>query len=163
MSQNQLGSPQRQGVAPTNTVHAARDVVAVACKMPTGLILRGYDPHQEVEVIPNGTRDVTVYRENGEQVVLGGTTARFGSPQPILTTGGYRITPNVPKKLWDNWYEANKSSDLVKNHIVYAHEDADQAAEFARKHDYVLTGLEGIDPDNPGKRVRGIERNDRAK
>lgn len=153
------------GGPPASNITSARDVVSVACKHPHGLVLRGFQPVQETElVLGGGSRDVTVWRETGEQFVIGGTAAHPSNPRPpLLAEGGYRITPNVPKKLWDAWYEANKASDLVKNRIVYASEKRADAEDFSREHEKVLTGLEGIDPENPGKHVRGIVRGDAPK
>lgn len=146
------------GSAPSNTVHSARDVVSVACKMPNGLILRGMERVIEQELVQGGgVRDVERYIANGEQIVLGGTASRPGDARPpLLTASGYRITPNVPKKLWDDWYEANKASDLVRNRIVFAHTDAATVEKEVSRFDRVMTGLEGIDPMNPHKHVRGI-------
>jgi hypothetical protein len=165
MAQPQPQNLPRQGVAPTNTISSSREVVSVACKMPNGLILRSFVPHQETElVLGGGTRDVTVYRQSEDQVVIGGTAARIGDPRPpILVEGGYRVTPNVPKRLWDAWYEANKASDLVRNRLIYASERREDAEAFSREHEKVDTGLEGIDPSNPGKRVRGIVPGDKPK
>lgn len=146
------------GSAPSNTIHAARDVVSVACKMPNGLILRGMDRTIVPELVQGGgVREVVCFVPNGEQIVLGGTSARVGDPRPpLLTASGYRVTPNVPKKLWDDWLEANKNSDLVRNRIVFASEKREDVEAFGRQHDVVVTGLEGIDPKNPQKHVRGI-------
>jgi hypothetical protein len=153
------------GGPPTSNIHSARDVVSVACKHPSGLVLRNFAPMRETEqVLGGGSRDVTVYRDTGEQFVIGGTAQRPGDPRPpILAEGGYRITRNVPKALWDAWYEANKASDLVRNRIVFASEKHEDVKAFSREHEAVMTGLEGIDPTNPGKHVRGIVPADKPK
>ncbi|TXN33906.1 hypothetical protein [Methylobacterium sp. WL19] len=146
-----------------NTVTEAREVVSVACKLPSGFIMREFTPQAETElVLGGGSRDVTVHRETGRQVVVKGVAYRFGSPPPVLVNG-YRITRDVPKDLWDNWYEANKASDLVRNHIVYADVRHDDVKAWGRDHEAAPSGFEGIDPDGPNKRVRGIERADRPK
>lgn len=146
-----------RGVPQANTVTKSRDVVAVACKLPNGIILRAFVPNQEQElVLGGGSRDVTVYRETEDRFVVGGTAARVGDPPPILVEGGYRIT-TVPKPLWDAWYEANKNSDLVKNRLIYAAEKEEDARAFSLDNDGTLSGLEALDPTAPGKRVRGIE------
>ena len=158
-----MAQPERQpqapiGSAPSNTVHSARDVVSVACKMPNGLILRGMQKVVEQELVQGGgVRDVERYVANGEQIVLGGTSARPGDPRPpLLTASGYRVTPDVPKKIWDDWFEANRTSDLVRNRIVFAHSDRSEVEKAVSRFDHVGTGLEGIDPANPHKHVRGI-------
>lgn len=165
MAQAQSAPIPRQGVAPANTITESRDVVSVACKMPNGLILRTFVPNTETElVLGGGSRDVTVYRQTEDQVIIKGTAARVGDPRPpILVEGGYRITPNVPKALYDAWYEANKTSDLVRNRLIYASESRADAEAFSRDNEKTETGLEGIDPANPGKRVRGIVPGDKPK
>jgi hypothetical protein len=158
-----MAQPERHqqgpiGQAPSNTVNSAPEVVSVACKMPNGLILRGMTEVVISELVQGGgARDVKQYVPNGEQIILGGTAARVGDPRPpLLTASGYRVTHNVPKDLWDAWFEANKNSDLVKNRIVFGHSDNASVEKFGRTHDAVVTGLEGVDPKNPQKHVRGI-------
>lgn len=169
-----MAQPDRQpqpgaviGGPPASNVQSARDVVSVACKTPNGLVLRNFVPSNEPQQVlgPNGGfREVTVYRDTGEQFVIGGTAQRPGDPRPpILAEGGYRITRNVPKALWEAWYEANKASDLVRNRIVFASEKHEDVKAFSREHETVMTGLEGIDPANPGKHVRGIVPADKPK
>jgi hypothetical protein len=167
-----MAQPDRQpqpgaviGGPPASTIHSARDVVSVACKHPSGFVLRNFAPIRETEqVLGGGVRDVTVYRDTGEQFVIGGTAQRPGDPRPpILAEGGYRITRNVPKTLWDAWYEANKASDIVRNRIMFASEKHEDVKAFSREHETVMTGLEGIDPTNPGKHVRGIVPGDKPK
>lgn len=149
--------------APESTVTAARDTVTVACKLPCGLIMREFAARQESElVLGGGSREVTMHRPTGRQVTILGTGARFGAPPPILI-GGYRLTPNVPKDLWENWLAANRDSDLVRNHLVFAAPQERDVAAWSREHEAARSGLEGIDPNNPGARVRGIERLEKPK
>lgn len=159
--QRQPNNGAQTQAAPPNGHAGAR--VSVACKLPSGFIIRGMRAVQETEnVLGGGVRDVTVYRPSGEEAVIGGVGFRAGSTPPLLVNG-YRITPNVPKDLWDNWHDANRTSDLVRNKIVYATERSDAVDGWTREHREAPTGLEGIDPMNPGKRVRGIERADKPK
>ena len=85
---------------------------------------------------------------------------RFGDTPP-LTIGGYAFTDSVDKDLWDNWFEANKDMPIIKDGLLYADERKDAAKDWAREHEGVVTGFEGIDPQNPGKIVRGIYKGDR--
>ena len=153
------------GAAPTTTVNSARDVVEVACKLPNGLILREMTETIEFEQILGApeSRQVKYHRPTGEQVVIEGVGFRIGDTPPILVNGGYRITRNVPKRIWDSWFDANKNSDLVKNKIIYASEKRDDVHAFAREHEKVVTGLEGIDPNAIGKRVPGVSLLDRPR
>lgn len=163
MAAPQVHQGARQGVPPTNTVTEARDVVTVACKLPSGFIMREFAERTEIEqVMGGGTREITVHRETGHQVVIKGAAYRIGDTPPILVNG-YRLTPDVPKPLWDNWYAANKNSDLVKNHLVYANAERDSVKAWSREHESAQTGFEGIDPEKPGQRVRGVERAEKPK
>ncbi|AWB21232.1 hypothetical protein DA075_10170 [Methylobacterium currus] len=152
-----------QRAATGNTVTAARDVVTVGCKLPGGLIMREFVEAQETEVVQGGPpRQVAVHQPTGQQITILGTGARIGLPPPILVRG-YRLTPNVPKALWDGWLAANRNSDMVRNGLIYASPQQRDVEAFAREHETARTGLEGIDPDNPGARVRGIQRGDKPK
>lgn len=159
-----MAAPQQiPQAAVGSTVAGARDVVSVACKLPNGFILREFAPSKESEqVMGGGAREVTVHRQTGRQVEIKGVAYRLGTQPPILVNG-YRITRDVPRDLWNNWHAANKDSDLVRNHIVFADAKHDDVKAWSREHEMAETGLEGIDPDAPGKRVRGVERADKPK
>lgn len=163
MANPQTQAPGRPVAPPITTVTEAREVVSVACKLPNGFILREFKPAQESElVLGGGARDLTVHRETGRQVEVKGVAYRFGMAPPILVNG-YRVTPNVPKDLWDGWLEANRDSDLVRNRIVFADVQDSEIKARTRESEAVPTGFEGIDPDDPGKRVRGIVRAEKPK
>lgn len=34
--------------------------------------------------------------------------------------GGYVLTPNFPKAIWDKWIETNKDSTMVVNELIFA-------------------------------------------
>ena len=161
-----MAHPQERvaNVTGTNTVTSAREVVNVACKLQNGIILREMQRNVEAEPVQGGgMRDVTYYRPTERQVVIEGTIAPFGLPVPILVEGGFRVTRNVPKDIWDSWYDANKKSDLIARGLIFASEKFDDIRAFSREHEKVVTGLEGVDPKNPGKHVRGIVPGDKPK
>lgn len=168
-AQNGAGNAPQAPRTPTptekagTTVRAARDVVTVACKLPNGIILREFRQGSRAEaVLGGGTRDVTVHEPTGDQVVVLGIGGKAGEPPPILVNG-YRYTRNVPARIWDQWLAANRTSDMVTNGLVYAADRSDYLKDWSRAHEGTRSGLEGIDPNAPGKRVRGIERADRPR
>lgn len=138
--------------------------VTVASKMPNGIVLRGFVESNEREpVMGGGTRDVTIFRENGQSAVVQGTQVRVGVPPPLLF-GGYRMTPNVPKDLWDEWLKANRDSDMVRNRLIFAQDDDRRTQDEAKSYGSIETGLEGVDPANPGKSIRSnIQRLERPR
>lgn len=132
--------------------------VTVACKLPHGLILRIFDMAETQEpVMGGGSRTVKVARERPERAVLNG----WSHPQnrapahPIIS--GFALTHGIDKDLWDAWKAQNIENDIVKNHLVFAHEkDANVAAEAKEKRG-VRSGLERLDP---AKLPRGIQKSD---
>ncbi len=135
--------------------------VTVACKLPGGIVLRAYVESSESEaVLGGGTREAKVFRWNGEEATVFGVSVPFGQVPKCLIVGGYALTPNVPKDLWDNWLAANRNSDMVKHRLIFAHERADYAQDKAKEHEATRSGFEPIDPANPGKKIRGIEKAD---
>jgi hypothetical protein len=139
--------------------------VTVACKLPAGLVIRAHKLCRESEaVMGGGTRDYDVYRWSGEEkdeAHIFGNATPFGKAPKCLIIGGYALTPNVDKDIWDNWFEANRNGAMVKNGLIFAYEKPDHAQAEALNRENVLSGMEPIDPDNPGKKVRGIEKSDR--
>jgi hypothetical protein len=72
-------------------------MVAVACKVPNGLLISG----------------------NGKQAQLRGS-----AQVPIQErVGGYAITENVDGDLWAAWLKANADSAVVENKIVFAEDN----------------------------------------
>lgn len=136
--------------------------VTVACKLPAGIIMRGFRPVKEREaVLGGGTREFDVYRPSGEMQEINGTASPHGKAPKCQIVFGYAITPNVNKELYDNWHSANKDSQMVKNNLVFAYERAEQIQGRARENEKAVTGFEMIDPNDPGKKVKGIAKADK--
>lgn len=146
-----------------NKTSSAGAKVTVACKLPQGLVLRGFSPTIEREsVMGGGSREMTIHRPDGRRVVIHGT-AHFPNQRPECSiVAGYALTKNVDKDLWDMWYAANKSAPYVVNRSVFAFEKQDSVYAEARNSEKIPSGFEGIDPMNPGARLRGIEKGERA-
>ena len=135
--------------------------VVVACKLPAGLMIRGYAKSQEREaVMGGGTRDFEVFRWTGEEAQIFGTATPFGMAPKCLIVGGYALTPNISKDLFDSWMAANKDGELVKKNLIFAFERAESTQAAAKEYTATLSGFEPIDPDNPGRKIRGIEKSD---
>jgi len=135
--------------------------VTVASKHPAGIVMRRYVERNEREaVMGGGTRDFPIYRWDGEEVTIFGNAVPFGAVPKCQIVGGYALTPNVSKDLWDNWYQANKDTPLVKKQIIFAYESISKVEGHARECKDILSGFEGIDPANPGAKVKGIAKAD---
>lgn len=140
------------------------ETVTVACKLPSGVVLRTFTMEEVYEpVLGGGTRKTTRAVRDPTEVTLNGygfniLEASKGVLPGHAIIGGYGLTPGVPKDLWDKWYEDNKASALVQNNIVFAHKTSGGAGDMAREHAGQLSGLEPLDPDNPGSKSADLRR-----
>lgn len=135
--------------------------VVVACKLPAGIVIRGYVKGTEREsVVGGGTRDYDVFRWSGQEAQIFGTAAPFGHQPKCPVVAGYALTHNVSKDLWDDWYSANKDGNLCANKLIFAYESQDRVNGAARENEKAITGFETIDPENPGKKIKGIVKAD---
>jgi hypothetical protein len=144
------------------------DTVYVACKIPHGLILRVFEPEVVAELQRDGSsKDVKrwIPVPEAQFVIQGPWFASAGQAYNKnngavvqLLPGGYAITEGCPKDTWDKWYEQNKGTPLVKNGIIFAHKERQSVVDEARKRAKVESGLEPIDPANPGAKMGGIDR-----
>lgn len=141
------------------------DTVTVACKVPCGLRLRIYDLEEQVREV-NGT----VLREKvavplPDEYVLNGTAINMGAIQAgnlpeHQIIGGYGLTSDIPRDFWERWLHDNRTTDLVKNRVVFACDDNRAAASEARNSRAIKSGLEPVDPTNlpreyGARRLRG--------
>ncbi|WP_277966721.1 hypothetical protein [Pantoea trifolii] len=101
------------------------EVVTVGCKLPNGLVL-----------------DV----EGSQQIVLNGANS-------ATVIGGYGLTENVDKAVFDKWLEQHKDQPYVKNELVFAQAKTNSAESKAKENADVKSGLEGLPQDNPAPGV----------
>jgi hypothetical protein len=109
-------------------------LVTVACKLPKGLIL-------EIAGRP--------------RVTVNGFSTPYGVVPQHTIIGGYGLTPNVDADFFEEWMMLNEGLDLVKNRFIFAYPKTADASANAKEMAAEKSGLEALDPDNPG---RGLER-----
>lgn len=128
------------------------DVVTVACKLRSGLILRTFRKEQiQLPVIGGGMRDTVQYLPTGEQYIVNGNTAPWATPlldsegNAIMMEQSFALTPNIPKAFWELWLSQNATSAVVKNGLIFASaKPLELRAEAKAKRDQ-KHGLEPID------------------
>ncbi len=98
--------------------------INVVCKLPNGIIL----DHAGKRVEIKGSRD-------------------------SLLIGGFGVT-QVDADLWTAWLAAHKDFPAVKSGLIFAQNNEANAKAEAREREGMETGLEGIDPQNPGKKAK---------
>jgi hypothetical protein len=148
------------------------ETVTVALKHPAGIILRIFKQVDGIETGIGGNqkrvkvsqvveKDGVPYQFvlNGNRIARGAETDEDRVAKTIV--GGYALTPNVPKDLWEVWREQNKDHDLVRNHLIYATDGEARARDQAKDQRAVRSGLEPIDPNKPP--VSGIATADEMK
>jgi hypothetical protein len=122
--------------------------VSVACKLPSGIILRGFNKvSQQVPVLgmPDKMESRDHFVPNGKQAVIKGNAfSPMTGPRGHMS-GGYALTHGVDADLWASWLQANADSDYVKNNLVFAHAKRDDAVAEAKKMRTVKSGMEPLD------------------
>lgn len=135
--------------------------VTVACKMPNGLLLRLFEARETDEFIQGGgTRRIKEYLNVGDPVRIQGNASPHGKSlldvngDPIPMYHGFATTM-IDAEFWEQWYEQNKHSDLVRNGLIFAHaKSLDVRAEAKEKRDQTsgLERLSGADDKRVGNR-----------
>lgn len=130
--------------------------VTVACKVPGGLRLRVFEMVDSLETIPGiGQRTAKMAQPVGGQVVINGPAHPINRAPGKEIAGGYALTMGVPADFFRAWMQQNKDSAMVRNRLIFAHENADYARSKAREQEEIRTGIEGINQDGDA-RLRGV-------
>lgn len=177
-SARQVVSPEPVGRPSEPAKNGA--TMIVACRIPHGLVLRTFDIVEDAEITRNGVEKIrkAVQRQQPEATftVRGpgrGSSALTGLTRDQIESlhpGGYAVTQGCPAQVWQDWMTDNRLSPYVTRGDIFAEPTMERvrnrAFEYAKEPD-ALTGLEPLDPENPGARVRGerglkLMRGDRA-
>lgn len=122
--------------------------VSVYCKHGPGLILRVGRMQKMSEPSPMGMREIPggVFQETG-RIYVAGPQRPFVRGERVPVVGGYAVTHGVSKEAWESWLAVNKTSDLVRNHIILAHENESYGNGWAHEHRDAQTGHEPLRTD----------------
>lgn len=126
-------------------VNATGTQVAVGCKLPSGLILRVYRPHQANT--PDG-KTVTSFVPLGDPVQLNGSNSS-------RVIGGFGITL-VDADFFDLWESQNGEYDPVKAGLIFKASDPRAAASMATERAAVVNGMEPTDPTKMGAKLQPV-------
>ena len=136
----------------------AGETVVVASKLPFPLELQICDSREERRQDRATTWTETVFYKTGPIVVLNSNQVPRGPapegvtyPDPPQIVAGAALTFGVPKDFWDKWLDQNKSTDMVRNGLVFAQVKRDNAVAQARDHKDKFSGLDPLRPDATGK------------
>lgn len=101
--------------------------VIVGCKLPCGLVIS----------------------HGGKSVELKGSRE-----SKILN--GFGMTPGVDAEFFEAWKKVHKNMPYVKNELIFAYADERSAADMADERIKEKTGMEGLNPDKPGKDLERV-------
>jgi hypothetical protein len=122
------------------------NVVTVACKIPNGLLLRIFRMAPAREQTPTGFRDIDRAEQVGDTTKINGPSVPFGQVPEYAIIGGYALTPNVDKELFDAWLEQNADHPAVKAGLIFAHARPGMVTDRAKEQKALLSGLEPLNP-----------------
>ena len=121
------------------------DVVFLACKFPTGLVLELFKPNSESEMTPQGPKTINVNRRTGERFVARGPRLAHGQMPTFMIISGFAITPNCPKDFWELYAKQNAEADYIRNHVLFAAPTIERITGLCREHSRVQSGFEPLD------------------
>lgn len=114
--------------------------VCVACKLSHGHELQLWKLGPVVRGEQQGAKPI------GKPVVLAGSNAAD-------TIGGYGFTYNVDAAFFREWMAQNQEFPAVIEGLIFAREKPADARDKAREMSGILTGFEGLDPEQPREGV----------
>jgi hypothetical protein len=118
-------------------------VVSVYCRWNPGIILRVGKMVKRTEMTAHGFRDYDQWQMT-RQFRVHGPAHPWGGVAKAPVIGGYAITQGVPKDLWDEWYNSNKESEMVRNRIIFASEQESYGNGQAHEQRSAETGIEPL-------------------
>jgi hypothetical protein len=89
-----------------------------------------------------------------EEFVIEGNSWPHGMAPVSPMASGFALTPGVDKAFFDLWLDQNKTADMVKNGLLFAHSETRSVEAQARDHEAIKSGLERLDPANLPREFR---------
>lgn len=138
--------------APASPLPKSARTVTVASKIPMTIELQLC--RQETKSVTGryGTEKETVNVKHGKTYFIRGTarpngTIPKGYPKAPDMADGAALTPGVPAEFFEEWLAQNAETDMVLNHMVFAHSSRDHVEGIAADHREELSGLDPINPE----------------
>ena len=136
---------------------AAGATVTVACKIPNGIIMRVHEQHDFHETVPGGPPRPAKRAVEKARFNIAGPAAPFGMVPKTDVAGGYALTHNVPKDLWDAFKAQHSDSDMIVNKLLFAYEKPEATVSEAKNARKNLSGLEPIDTSTTTKEGKTVQ------
>ncbi len=145
-------------MAEQSKVAKSATTVTVGCKLPHGIIIRGYRMEEFDEpVFGGGTKRSSIAVHDGRQAVIAGVAKQPGEEREFPLVGGFALTHGVPADLMEQWLKANADMPAVRNGLVFCHSQEASARSIAKENRANVSGLEPIDPKKPPQVSRRVK------
>lgn len=134
---------------------SGKDTITIACKLPTGIVMRLNRP---IEVrIPMLGRPGEFIVDKMDQPDLDTQYIVAGPLRgDVLTTvGGYALTPGIPRDFAEEWFRQFKDASFVKSGMIFMEGNEQRSRDRAREQEEIRSGYERLNPDFTQKSVRG--------
>lgn len=140
----------------------AGDKVTVLCKHPSGVIMRLFRMVEHTNIV-NGKTYSEAEQTDDTPVRLNGTATPFGMPTGIMIVGGYALTSGVDAGFFHEWMKQNKDHPMVKNNLIKAMPNDNDARALAQEFSATRSGLESLIPDTDPRIPRRVKTADEQK
>lgn len=140
--------------------------VTVASKLPMNIEIQLCKETTAAVTGQFGSVKETVFVKAGPIHVIRGTGYPNGNQlpkgfpkRPAMAGGddaGFALTPKVPADFWAAWLAQNKTTDIVRNGLIFAAPTLDEVEELAKERGTVHTGLEPLNPDGDPRAPRPL-------
>ena len=115
------------------------ETVVVYCKIPNGLHLTVKDA-----------------AEVDHTIRVNGPANKKGQPIDVPVVFGHGAT-RIPKDHWEKWLEEHANYEPVKKQHIFAADKPASGKDMAKERKDNRTGLEGLNPKNPGMGLEPAE------
>lgn len=155
------------GASAGNKVSHAGAKVIVASKLPMALELQLCVSREQQIKNGGSVWTETIFAKDGPIVTIHGTAypngqVPDGMPDRPQMAHGAALTYGVDKDFFDRWLEQNKTSPIVVNRLVFAHEKSDSVKARAREVRDFDSGLGPLNPENDRRMPRKLQSRPRA-
>jgi len=125
--------------------------VCIGCKIPMGLVMES-----AYNQVKNDRGEIMLIRGGNHQafVIKGSNAARV--------VGGFGITVGVPKEFAEDWFKRNADLKYVREGLIFVTTDVNAAKSEAKENRTIKSGLEPINPLEPGPGKPAVDAQARA-
>lgn len=157
-NQQATQQPPIDEVAAPKFTGKSRNKIAVACKLPHGIVMRLFRAEiVRTPVMGMGVIEETRHVEDtdvGRVVLAGNAVHPMRPPRHTIAKGadetpftdGFAITM-VDEDFWEEWKKQNHDLPALRNGLIYAAPTLERAVDMGNERTKLRSGLEPLTPD----------------